>query len=166
MAESRAVRDVLLGRGEFGAERYARGFGGRGEREGEGLFHRSAETTNISSTKGATGHLLGAAGAVEALFTVLALRTGVLPPTLNLERLDVGDGNGADGETKSRADGETEDVVDGEIEGGGSRANYVAGTAQDWSGRDSVDGEGKGIKLALSNSFGFGGTNATLCFGR
>ena len=118
------------------------------------MFHRSAETVNISSTKGATGHLLGAAGAVEALFTILALRTGVLPPTLNLENVDVGEGDGADGKNEDEAEEQ------------GARANYIALTAQDWSGRESVDGDGKGIKLALSNSFGFGGTNATLCFGR
>jgi len=152
MAEARAVSDVLLGRGSFGLERYKamlrEGF--EKEKAMEGIFHRSAETINISSTKGATGHLLGAAGAVEALFTVLALRTGVLPPTLNLENVDVGDTNQKDGETEDR----------------GATANYVPRTAQDWSGRESADGKGKGIKLALSNSFGFGGTNATLCFGR
>jgi len=173
MAEARAVRDVLLGRGEFGGQRYARGFRGRGGREGEGMFHRSAETINISSTKGATGHLLGAAGAVEALFTVLALRTGVLPPTLNLESVDVGDvdsavgeGNGAFGKTEGGTGSESVNGIDGGSESQGAVANYVARTAQDWSGRDCVDGNGKGIKLALSNSFGFGGTNATLCFGR
>ena len=79
---------------------------------------------NVSSTKGAIGHLLGAAGAVEALFSVLAIHESVMPPTLNLEN-------------------QTADF----------NCNYAAGSAQH-----------RNIDVALSNSFGFGGTNATLCF--
>ena len=78
----------------------------------------------MSSTKSATGHLLGAAGAVEAVFSILAIRDGVAPPTLNLDE-------------PSR-----ESVID-----------RVANTAQK-----------RRINLALSNSFGFGGTNASVIF--
>ena len=52
------------------------------------LGEENARRTPISSTKGATGHCLGAAGAVEAIFTVLALRDGMLPPTINYEEPD------------------------------------------------------------------------------
>jgi 3-oxoacyl-[acyl-carrier-protein] synthase II len=52
------------------------------------LGEEKAYRTPVSSTKGATGHCLGAAGAVEAIFTINALRTGVLPPTINLEEPD------------------------------------------------------------------------------
>uniref|UniRef100_A0A6V3RPI2 beta-ketoacyl-[acyl-carrier-protein] synthase I n=1 Tax=Lotharella globosa TaxID=91324 RepID=A0A6V3RPI2_9EUKA len=76
----------------------------------------------VTSTKGATGHMLGAAGAVEAIFTALAIKEGVIPPTLNLEEPCVTEG-----------------------------ITHVAGKA-----------EKKEIKCALSNSFGFGGTNACL----
>lgn len=81
---------------------------------------------NVSSTKGAIGHLLGAAGAIEALFCVLSIREGVLPPTVNLENL-------------------TE----------GFECNYVAGRKQEMR-----------VDVAVTNSFGFGGTNASLCFRR
>lgn len=79
----------------------------------------------VSSTKSMTGHLLGAAGGIEAIFTVLAMRDQVAPPTINLFTLDP------------------------ECEG----LDYVPGTAQE-----------RKIEVALSNSFGFGGTNGTLVF--
>ncbi|MEL6793753.1 MAG: beta-ketoacyl-ACP synthase II, partial [Pseudomonadota bacterium] len=78
----------------------------------------------MSSTKSATGHLLGAAGAIEAIFCVLAMRDGVAPPTLNLE--------------------------DPSVE-----------TEMDLAPLTAVKRE---INVALSNSFGFGGTNASLLF--
>ena len=90
----------------------------------ERLFGDSAKTVAMSSTKSATGHLLGAAGAVEAVFSILAIRDNVAPPTLNLNE-------------PSRAS-----VID-----------RVAHQAQPRS-----------IKVALSNSFGFGGTNASVLF--
>ena len=85
------------------------------------------ENTNVamSSTKSMTGHLLGAAGSVEAVYTLLAMQNNVMPPTINLD------------------DPEEETLG----------FNLVPHTAQE-----------KQIKLALSNSFGFGGTNATLLF--
>lgn len=66
VAENRAIKSVLLGSGGWS----------------------SAKEINISSTKGAIGHLLGAAGAVESIFTILALHHGVMPPTRNLDVLD------------------------------------------------------------------------------
>ena len=90
------------------------------------------ERVCVSSTKGATGHLLGAAGAVEACFSVLAIRDGIVPGTLNLEDLD----------------------LDVDIDGDGG-LDFVRGAARE---RD--------VDVVLTNSFGFGGTNATLCFRR
>jgi 3-oxoacyl-[acyl-carrier-protein] synthase II len=92
----------------------------------ERFFGNSASGLAMSSTKSATGHLLGAAGAVEAIFSILAIRDGVAPPTLNLDE-------------PSRAS-----VID-----------RVAHSAQD-----------RTIDCALSNSFGFGGTNASVLFRR
>ena len=90
----------------------------------ERMFGDSARNLAMSSTKSATGHLLGAAGAVEAIFSILAIRDNVAPPTLNLD-------------APSR-----ESVID-----------RVAKTAQE-----------RPITTVLSNSFGFGGTNASVIF--
>lgn len=87
------------------------------------LFANNLDHVAMSSTKSAIGHLLGAAGAVEAIFSVKAMQEGVLPPTLNL------------------------DNVSENCEG----INLVPKTAQE-----------KEVKAVLSNSFGFGGTNASL----
>jgi 3-oxoacyl-[acyl-carrier-protein] synthase II len=88
------------------------------------LFGDHARKLAVSSTKSMTGHLLGAAGGVEAVATVLALHHGVLPPTINYETPD----------------------PDCDLD-------YVPNTAR----KQDVD-------VALSNAFGFGGTNATLAF--
>ncbi len=87
-------------------------------------FGDHAKKLAVSSTKSSTGHLLGAAGAVEAVFTIMGMRDGVAPPTINLFNQD------------PRCD-----------------LDYVPNTARQMK-----------IKVALSNSFGFGGTNGTLVF--
>lgn len=88
----------------------------------ERLLGDAAPGKAMSSTKSSTGHLLGAAGAAEAIFCMLAMRDGIIPPTLNLDNPDV--------ETK---------------------LNLVPHTALK-----------REVKVAMSNSFGFGGTNACL----
>ncbi len=90
----------------------------------EKLFGDAAKGVAMSSTKSATGHLLGAAGAIEAIFSILAVRTNIAPPTLNLEN-------------PSRAS-----VID----------------------RVPLAAQERRIDVALSNSFGFGGTNAAVLF--
>jgi len=90
----------------------------------ERLFGDAARHVAMSSTKSATGHLLGAAGAIEAIFSVLAVRDNVAPPTLNLDNPSL------------------ESPID-----------RVAHTAQE-----------RRIDVVLSNSFGFGGTNASILF--
>ena len=85
-----------------------------------------AYKTMISSTKSMTGHLLGAAGGVEAVFSAMALHTGIIPPTINLDHPSKG-----------------------------CDLDYVPHTAR----QQQVD-------IAMSNSFGFGGTNGTLIFRR
>jgi 3-oxoacyl-[acyl-carrier-protein] synthase II len=92
----------------------------------ERLFGNAAAKLAMSSTKSATGHLLGAAGAVEAIFSVLAIRDNVAPPTLNLDNPSVA-----------------------------TAVNLVPHKAQ-----------ARKIDTALSNSFGFGGTNASLLLRR
>jgi 3-oxoacyl-[acyl-carrier-protein] synthase II len=90
----------------------------------ERLFGNAAGKMSMSSTKSSIGHLLGAAGAVEAVFSVLAIRDQIVPPTLNLDNPSL----------------ETE-------------LDLVPHTAKK-----------REVKAALSNSFGFGGTNASLIF--
>jgi 3-oxoacyl-[acyl-carrier-protein] synthase II len=92
----------------------------------ERLAGNAAGKLTMSSTKSATGHLLGAAGAIEAIFSLLAIRDGMIPPTLNLENPSV----------ETRID----------------LMPLKAGSKQ--------------VDVALSNSFGFGGTNASLVFRR
>ena len=89
-------------------------------------FGDHARKLAVSSTKSTTGHLIGAAGVVEAIFTSLALRDQVIPPTINLENQDPA-----------------------------CDLDYTANVAR----------EAK-LEVALSNSFGFGGTNGTLVFKR
>jgi 3-oxoacyl-[acyl-carrier-protein] synthase II len=90
----------------------------------ERLLGDAAEKVSMSSTKSAIGHLMGAAGAVEAIFCILAMRDGIVPPTLNLDN--------PDGETS---------------------LDLVPHKARK-----------REVNVALSNSFGFGGTNASLLF--
>ncbi|BFF90708.1 3-oxoacyl-[acyl-carrier-protein] synthase mitochondrial [Drosophila madeirensis] len=88
------------------------------------VFGEHTPQVQVSSTKGAHGHLLGSSGNLEALFVVHACAENTLPPSINIEQLDV-------------------DV-------------NVVTKACKWS-------EGQGRRIALKNSFGFGGTNASLC---
>jgi 3-oxoacyl-[acyl-carrier-protein] synthase II len=90
----------------------------------ERLFGEATQSLTMSSTKSATGHLLGAAGAVEAIFSVLTIRDNIAPPTLNLD-------------------------------------NPSVATAIDLVPHEA---RAKGVNTVLSNSFGFGGTNASLIF--
>lgn len=89
------------------------------------------ENFAVSSTKGSHGHLLGAAGSLECMFTILACQQGVLPPTINLKAVD-------------------EEFKD---------MNFVANNQQKWN----TNGK---RRIALKNSFGFGGTNVSLCVGQ
>ena len=90
------------------------------------VFGAHANELMVSSTKSMVGHLLGAAGAVEAIFSLLAIRDNVATPTINLDNPDEG-----------------------------CDLDYVAHHAKQ-----------KNIDVAVSNSFGFGGTNGTLVFKR
>jgi 3-oxoacyl-[acyl-carrier-protein] synthase II len=90
------------------------------------VFGAHIDQLPVSATKSMMGHLLGAAGAIEAILTIRALQTGILPPTINLDSVD----------------------VDCELD-------HVQNKARR-----------KQTRVALSNSFGFGGTNAALVFGK
>ncbi|MBT9384244.1 beta-ketoacyl-ACP synthase II [Pseudooceanicola sp. CBS1P-1] len=92
----------------------------------ERLLGDHAKNVTMSSTKSATGHLLGAAGAIEAIFSILAIRDQVAPPTINLD-------------------------------------NPAVTPKLDLAPNKKVE---RKIDVALSNSFGFGGTNASLVFGK
>ena len=112
-------------------------------------------TTAISSFKGSIGHLLGAAGSVEAIWTLLAMRNSIIPPTRNLRVLDP--------EIAALGDEGMDFVGDGREEGREEVAGAVAGK-EDWNGNREENGKKKEVKLSLTNSFGFGGTNASLLF--
>ncbi len=88
------------------------------------VFGEAVRAISISATKSMTGHLLGAAGGIEAVFSVLALRDGILPPTINLDNPDVG-----------------------------CDLDYTPHRAR-----------ARTIEVALSNAFGFGGTNTAVLF--
>ena len=92
----------------------------------ERILGNSAGKATMSSTKSSTGHLLGAAGAIEAIFSILAIRDQVAPPTINLD-------------------------------------NPAVETQLDLAANAKRERE---INVALSNSFGFGGTNASVIFGK
>lgn len=125
-----ALRDARIGPEEvqyINAHGTSTVTGDRAESDAvKAAFGAHAYRLAMSSTKSMTGHLLGAAGGVEAIFTVLALRDQIAPPTINLDH----PGEGCD-------------------------LDYVPHTARPMR-----------IEHALSNSFGFGGTNGTLVFRR
>jgi 3-oxoacyl-[acyl-carrier-protein] synthase II len=90
-----ALRMAKLSPGEIdyiNAHSTSTGVGDAAELAGIGaLFENRGKDLAVSSTKSATGHLMGAAGALESVFSILALREGLVPPTRNLEDPDVGD---------------------------------------------------------------------------
>ena len=101
--------------------------GDKGESDAAKLaFGTHAQDLVMSSTKSMTGHLLGAAGGIEAIFTALALKNGIIPPTINIFNQDPE-----------------------------CNLDYCAGEARDLN-----------MQYALSNSFGFGGTNGSIVLGK
>jgi 3-oxoacyl-[acyl-carrier-protein] synthase II len=91
----------------------------------ERILGNAASKATMSSTKSSTGHLLGAAGAIEAIFSILAIRDQVAPPTINLD-------------------------------------NPAVETPLDLAPNAKVE---RSISVVMSNSFGFGGTNASVVMG-
>jgi 3-oxoacyl-[acyl-carrier-protein] synthase II len=130
LAMANALRDAAMNPGEvqyINAHATSTPLGDRAETVAmKRAFGEHAKKVAISSTKSMTGHLLGAAGVVEAIFCLLAIRDGVAPPTINYHTPD----------------------TDCDLD-------YVPNTAR----RMKID-------VALSNSFGFGGTNGSLVFRR
>ncbi|HEY4749013.1 MAG TPA: beta-ketoacyl-ACP synthase II [Steroidobacteraceae bacterium] len=130
LAMANALRDAAMNPGDvqyINAHATSTPLGDRAETVAmKRAFGEHAKTVAISSTKSMTGHLLGAAGVVEAIFCLLAIRDGVAPPTINYHTPD----------------------TDCDLD-------YVPNTAR----RMKID-------VALSNSFGFGGTNGSLIFRR
>jgi 3-oxoacyl-[acyl-carrier-protein] synthase II len=123
-----ALRDAALNPEEItyiNAHGTSTPLGDRAESDAiKAVFGDHAHRLVVSSTKSMTGHLLGAAGGVEAIFSILSIRHGVVPPTINLDE-----------------------------PGAGCDLDYVPHTARELP-----------VRVAISNSFGFGGTNGTLVF--
>jgi len=92
------------------------------------VFGEHAYNININSTKSMTGHLLGAAGAIEAIASIMAIKHGIVPPTINHQTPD--------------------ENIDPKL-------NFTFGKAQK-----------RTVNIALSNTFGFGGHNACVVFGK
>jgi 3-oxoacyl-[acyl-carrier-protein] synthase II len=93
------------------------------------LFPEARKHLHLSATKSMTGHLLGAAGSLEAFFSIMAIQENKIPPTINLDSLD----------------------------------SECAALGLNFTPHKAIE---KRLNYTLSNSFGFGGTNATLIFGR
>jgi 3-oxoacyl-[acyl-carrier-protein] synthase II len=130
LAMSNALKDASMNPGEvqyINAHATSTPLGDRAETFAmKRAFGDHARKLAISSTKSMTGHLLGAAGVIEAIFSLLAIRDGIVPPTINLHKPD----------------------PDCDLD-------YVPNTARNMK-----------VDVALSNSFGFGGTNGSVIFRR
>lgn len=133
LAMERAIKDARLQPAEIGyvnAHATSTPLGDSIEARSIKNVFNGNENLAVSSTKGSHGHLLGAAGTLECMFTVLACQSGLLPPTINLEQ--------------------PEDEF--------SDMNFVPNVQQKWESNGRR-------RIALKNSFGFGGTNVSLCVG-